>query len=207
MENNEANLSHEEKSINRSNTDNQQKTILSYFHDLVFGLAAILLVVVLLFRIVVVSGPSMRTTLQSGDFLIVLSNVLYRNPQYGDIIVASKDSFKNGEPIIKRVIATEGQEVNIDFGRGIVYVDGVPLDEPYITAPTTLFEGVSFPLVVDKGCVFVMGDNRNDSKDSRSPEIGLIDCREIVGKAILLIFPGKDIVTDKRQFDRIGVVQ
>ena len=139
-----------------------------------------------------------------GDYLLLLSSTFYHNPKQGDIIVASKDSFKNGEPIIKRVIATEGQEVNIDFGRGIVDVDGGPLDEPYITAPTTLFEGVSFPLVVDKGCVFVMGDNRNDSKDSRSPEIGLVDKREIIGKAVLLVLPGKNEHSGKREFDRIG---
>ena len=206
MSNNESPVYNEDEKGSVTKVESQQKTILSYFHDLVFGLVGILLVVVLLLRIVVVSGPSMRTTLQHGDCLIVLSNVVYRNPQYGDIIIASKDSFKDGEPIIKRVIATEGQEVDIDFGSGIVYVDGVALDEPYTATPTTRPEGVDFPLVVAEGCVFVMGDNRNDSKDSRSPEIGLIDRREILGKALFLVFPGKDSVTDKRQLNRIGVL-
>ena len=206
MSNNESPVYNEDEKGSVTKVESQQKTILSYFHDLVFGLVGILLVVVLLLRIVVVSGPSMRTTLQHGDCLIVLSNVVYRNPQYGDIIIASKDSFKDGEPIIKRVIATEGQEVDIDFGSGIVYVDGVALDEPYTATPTTRPEGVAFPLVVAEGCVFVMGDNRNDSKDSRSPEIGLIDRREILGKALFLVFPGKDSVTDKRQLNRIGVL-
>ena len=183
-----------------------QKNILSYLHDLVFGLVGILLVFMLLFRMVVVSGPSMMQTLQDGDRLILLSNVLYTNPKYGDIVVASKESFKDGEPIIKRVIATEGQEVDIDFDKGIVYVDGVALDEPYTNTPTNLVEGTRFPLVVEEGCVFVLGDNRNDSLDSRSHEIGQIDKRELLGKAIFLAFPGVDAQTQKRDMNRIGVL-
>ena len=183
-----------------------QKTILSYLHDLVFGLAGILLVFMFLFRMVVVSGPSMMQTLQDGDCLLLLSNVLYKNPQYGDIVVASKDSFKNGEPIIKRVIATEGQTVDIDFERGIVYVDGVALAEPYTNTPTNLFEGTVFPLTVEEGHVFVLGDNRNDSMDSRSVQIGLIDTRELLGKAIFLAIPGESENTGERDFDRIGVL-
>jgi len=87
-----------------------------------------------------------------------------------------------------------------------VYVDGTALEEDYIYSPTTMNEGVSFPLVVDEGCVFVLGDNRGRSKDSRSPEIGLIDTRQIVGKAIMLIFPGTDHGASAPQFDRIGVI-
>ncbi len=190
-----------------TSTKEQQKNFLSYLHDLVFGVAWVLLVFMLVFRSVVVSGPSMMQTLQNGDRLILLSNTFYRNPQYGDIIVASKDSFKEGEPIIKRVIATEGQEVRIDFEVGIVYVDGVPLDEPYVNTPTNkTYETVKFPLVVDEGCIFVMGDNRNVSKDSRSPDIGVIDCREVLGKVLFLALPGKDAETGERQFNRIGAL-
>ena len=183
-----------------------QKNILSYLHDLVFGLVSILLIFMFLFRMVVVSGPSMMQTLLDGDRLILLSNVLYKNPKYGDIVVASKESFKDGEPIIKRVIATEGQKVDIDFENGIVYVDDVPLDEPYTNTPTNLIEGTKFPLIVDKGCVFVLGDNRNDSLDSRSFEIGQIDKRELLGKAIFLAIPGEDEQTGKRDLNRIGVL-
>lgn len=180
--------------------------ILSYLHDLVFGLVIILLVFMLVFRGVVVSGPSMQNTLMHGDYIILLSNVFYRNPEQGDIIVAAKDSFNKGEPIIKRVIATAGQTVDIDFLAGVVYVDGVALDEPYTKTPTNLKEGTAFPLVVKEGFVFVMGDNRNDSKDSRHPQIGLIDCREIMGKALFLVMPGKDEDTDKRDYSRIGAL-
>ena len=184
----------------------RRKTVLSYLHDLVFGLVAVLLVFMLVFRVIIVSGPSMMQTLQNGDCLVLLSSTFCGEPKYGDIIVASKESYKDGEPIIKRVIATEGQEVDIDFIAGTVTVDGVVLDEPYINTSTNLFEGVSFPLVVDEGCVFVMGDNRNESKDSRSIEIGLIDRREILGKVLLLALPAADAITGKRDFGRIGVL-
>ena len=184
-----------------------ENSLLLYLHDLVTLLAAILLVLLLLFRIVIVSGPSMNTTLIDGDYLLLLSNNIYQNPKHGDIIVASKDNFKNGEPIIKRVIATEGQTVDIDFEAGIVYVDGVALEENYTLTPTNLAEGVQFPVVVAEGCLFVMGDNRNESKDSRNPEIGQVDKREVLGKAIVLLLPGTDGGRTQPQYSRIGVLK
>ena len=194
---------HSVESKNDKQTD-PVRNILSYLHDFVFLLSGILLVLLLLFRVVVVSGPSMRNTLIDGDYIILMNNILYREPQHGDIIVASKQTFKNGEPIIKRVIAKEGQEVNINFETGVVFVDGIELEEEYTLTPTNQFEGMTFPLIVDKGCVFVMGDNRNGSKDSRDPEIGLIDYREILGKAIFLALPGIDKTTETRDLSRIG---
>lgn len=190
----------------KKNNSGIQNSVLAYLHDLVYLLAGILLLLLLLFRVVIVSGPSMNDTLVHGDYLILLNNVFYGEPKQGDIIVASKDSFKDGEPIIKRVIATEGQEVDIDFTAGIVYVDGVSLEEDYIKSLTTMQEGMQFPLVVDEGCIFVMGDNRGVSKDSRNPEIGLIDTREVLGRAVFLLFPGKHPITEARQFSRIGVL-
>ena len=207
MDNSDLNGLETQKTVDAANVSQSHKNILSYLHDIVFGLSSVLLVVMLLFRIVIVSGPSMMQTLQNGDRLIVLSNAVYKNPKAGDIIVASKDSFKDGEPIIKRVIATEGQKVDIDFKTGLVYVDDKVLYEPYINTPTNLYEGVDFPLIVDEGCLFVMGDNRNDSKDSRSVEIGLIDRREILGKAIFLVIPGVDPDTEKRELNRIGALK
>lgn len=185
---------------------NDEKFILSYLRELVLGIVGILLVLILIFRVVVVSGPSMQETLYNGDCLLVLGNLFYFEPKHGDIVVVSKGSFKEGEPIIKRIIASEGQKIDIDFEKGIVYIDDKPMEEPYVSTPTNLYEGVSFPLVVQSGCYFVMGDNRNDSKDSRSVEIGLIDSREILGKAIVLMIPAKDENTDKRDFSRIGVL-
>ena len=183
-----------------------QKTVLMYLHDLVYLLAGLILVFLLLFRVVVVSGTSMNNTLLDGDYLLLLSSTFYQKPQYGDIIVASEDSFDNGSPIVKRVIATEGQVVNIDFDKGIVYVDGKALDEPYTLTPTTTSEGVEFPLTVDEGCLFVMGDNRNGSKDSRHPEIGLVDKREVLGKVFFLFLPGTNYGEFSQDFSRIGVI-
>lgn len=181
-----------------------QKGFLSYLRDLVFGLTAILLLFMLIFRVVVVSGDSMLRTLQNGDSLILISNVFYKNPKYGDVVVACKDSFKDGEPIIKRVIATEGQTVKIEDG--IVFVNGTALVEPYTTTPTFCNGIDSFEQKVPEGCVFVMGDNRMKSLDSRSKEIGLIEKREILGKVVFLILPGLDPFNFKRDFSRIGVV-
>lgn len=181
-------------------------TVLTYLHDLVYLLAGLILVFLLLFRVVVVSGTSMNNTLLNGDYLVVLGNTFYQEPEYGDIIVASKKSFDEGAPIVKRVIATEGQKVDIDFAKGIVYVDDVALDEKYTLTPTNEPEGTKFPLIVDEGCLFVMGDNRNGSKDSRHPEIGLIDKREVLGKVFFLFFPGTNYDEFERDYSRIGVI-
>jgi signal peptidase I len=174
--------------------------------DYLVILILFMLVYILCFRVVIVVGNSMFDTLVDGDYLVLISNVFYTEPKHGDIIVASKDSFRNGECIVKRVIATEGQEVDIDFEKGIVYVDGEVLQEDYIYSETKLYEGISFPLTVSEGCLFVLGDNRMDSKDSRSPEIGLIDKREVLGKAVFLLYPGDpdDNGSAKRDLGRIG---
>lgn len=184
-----------------------QQSLVLYMHDLSYMLIAIMIVFLLIFRVIVVSGDSMYSTLMDGDYLLLLSNVFYKDPQPGDIIVASKDSFDDGAAIIKRVIATEGQIVDMDFDNGIVYVDGLPIEEPYINGLTTRSEGVLFPLIVEEGCVFVLGDNRDVSKDSRHPDIGLIDTREILGKALVLMVPGVDDWTDQRDYDRVGAIQ
>lgn len=196
----------EENMDQRPDNDGIKNGMLLYLHDLVCLLAGIVLILLLLFRIVIVSGPSMNDTLIDGDYLLLLNNVFYAEPKYGDIIVATKSDFKDGEPIIKRVIATEGQTVDIDFDSGVVSVDGVILDEPYTLTPTNQEEGMAFPLVVDEGCIFVMGDNRNKSKDSRDPEIGLIDTRQVLGKAILLVFPGNNGGFTQREYSRIGAI-
>jgi len=186
-----------------------KQSVLLYIHDLIYLSAAVILIFLLLFRVIIVSGSSMYDTLIDGDYLLLVSNMFYKNPEYGDIIVASKDSFDNGSPIIKRVIATEGQTVDIDFEQGIVYVDGNALQEDYTYTPTNVEEGMQFPLVVAENCIFVMGDNRNKSKDSRNPEIGLIDTREVLGKAIFLFLPAADPDNGqyKPDYNRIGVIK
>ena len=184
-----------------------KKTLVLYLHDLVYMIVGLMLVFLLLFRVIVESGSSMYDTLIDGDYLLLLSNVFYQEPEYGDIIVVSKESFDGGVPIIKRVIATEGQTVDIDFDAGIVYVDGEALQEDYTYTPTNVQEGMTFPLTLQDDCVFAMGDNRNGSLDSRCPDIGQIDRREILGKALFLFLPGTDEGHTGLDFERIGAIK
>ena len=181
-----------------------RESILDYLHDLIYILAVVMLLCLLCFRIVVVNGSSMYNTLIDGDYLLLISNTFYRDPQPGDIVVASIDSFDDGAPIVKRIIATEGQIVDIDFEAGIVYVDGVALEEDYTYTKTTTQEGVSFPLRVEEGHVFLMGDNRESSRDSRYPGIGQVDRRELLGKAVFLLLPGTNRGHDSFDISRIG---
>ena len=183
------------------------QNLVLYLHDLLWMLAVIMVAFLVFFRIIVVSGPSMKQTLLDGDYLLLISNLFYHDPKQGDVVVVSKRSYDDGKPIVKRVIATEGQIVDMDFENGIVYVDGLPLEEDYVNTPTNLDEGTVFPQIVEDGCVFVMGDNRNNSKDSRSPEIGQVDTRQILGKVALLLFPGTDHGTQARDTQRIGTVK
>ena len=165
--------------------------IYDWMQSLVFALIICIIVFVFIFRIVDVSGDSMNPTLLNGDKLVV-SDVFYK-PKQGDIVIFRKDEYK-AEALVKRVIATEGQTIEIDFDRGRVYVDGELLDEPYIAEATK--NQLDFPgaQTVPEGCVFVMGDNRNQSSDSRRAAIGMVDERLIVGKVLFKIFP----------LDRIG---
>lgn len=181
-------------------------SILEYLHDVVYILALILVLFTFCMRVVIVSGSSMFSTLVDGDYLLLINRPLCGELEQGDIVVASMERFKDGEPIVKRVVATEGQTVDIDFRAGIVYVDGVALEEEYTYTPTNLSEGMEFPLVVEEGCLFLMGDNRGDSRDSRAPEIGLVDEREILGRAVFLLMPGTGTgeYTVERDLGRIG---
>ncbi len=183
--------------------DRNQRIVID-FRDLIYVLAAFMVCYILLFRVVVVIGPSMYDTLLDGDRLVLMSNSIYRNPKHGDIVVISQNDFDDGECIIKRIIATEGQTVDINFQQGVVYVDGIALQEDYAQTPTNMWEGMEFPLVVPEDCYFVMGDNRNASKDSRNPQIGFVDRREILGKAIFLVVPGNHQGTEKTDLGRIG---
>ena len=197
------------RSQKKQNTGKGQSSGLSfleYLHDIVYILGLILLIFTFCMRVVIVSGSSMFSTLVDGDYLLLINNPLCGEFEQGDIVVASMDRFRGGEAIVKRVIATEGQTVDIDFRNGIVYVDGEALEEEYIYTPTHLSEGVEFPLVVDEGCVFLMGDNRGDSRDSRAPEIGQVDTRELLGRAVFLMLPGtgRGEYIVERDYGRIG---
>ena len=163
--------------------------------DLFFWLQTLTLVLValtLLFtfvgRIIAVDGDSMLPTLHDRDMLL-LRGVGY-TPEQGDIVVLTKDFPGHvGEAIVKRVIAVGGQTIRIDYLESRVYVDGVALDEPYINESMMLRRGTIEELTVPEGSVFVMGDNRNGSSDSRISELGAIDNRYILGKAVMVLLP------------------
>ena len=200
-------MSSEKYSNNKQMKNDWKKSVMFYLHDLIYMLITILLVFLLFFRVIVVSGDSMYSTLLDGDYLLLLGNLFYREPEQGDIVVISKKSFDDGKPIVKRVIAAEGQTVDIDFENAVVYVDGFALEEPYINSPTTFNEGTLFPLTVAENCIFVLGDNRGVSRDSRDPVIGQIDRREVLGKAIFLMIPGSSHGNLARDTGRIGVIK
>ncbi len=153
--------------------------------------AIIVCVLVFIFgaRIVGVVGSSMVPTLHEGD-RIITSNLFYK-PKQGDIVVFRKDSFDD-RALVKRVIATEGQTVDIDFEQGIVYVDGAPLKEDYVNAPTVRELDFDDEITVPPGCVFVMGDNRNESTDSRSEALGCVDTRYLIGRGYIVFLPIRD---------------
>lgn len=172
-------------------TLNPRTDIYEWLQCLVYALVICVIVFVFFFRIVDVDGDSMNPTLYNADKLVV-SDVFYK-PKQGDIVIFRKDEYKS-EALVKRVIATEGQTIDIDFDRGRVYVDGQLLDEPYIAELTKNQLDFNGPQTVPEGCVFVMGDNRNASSDSRRAAIGMVDERLIVGKVLFRLFP----------LDRIG---
>ena len=164
-------------------------------------------------RVMGVEGTSMINTLENGD-RVLISNLFYE-PKAGDIVVLRKLSFSK-DPIVKRVIATEGQVVKMDFDRGIVYVDDVPLEEPYVHLEMLPMRALDFNALIDKdvggvvvpeGHIFVLGDNRNGSQDSRDEHIGCVDNRYVMGRALLLLYPGRNIDDDKSDFSRIGVIK
>ena len=168
-----------------------EKLVNSY--DWLQSLVSAVVILVLIFitgiiRPVDVDGSSMVPTLIDRDKILTTS--LYGTLRQGDIVVLTKKSYGDMS-IVKRIIATEGQTVDIDFETGTVTVDGQVLKEPYIAEPTRVPGNLQYPLTVEKGHIFCMGDNRNRSTDSRFSSIGQIDTRCVLGKVLFRILPIK----------------
>lgn len=137
------------------------------------------------FSIVEVQGDSMRPTLHQSERLFVFKT--FYQPKNKDIVIVKSEQL--GKYIVKRVIAVGGQTIDIDKETGAVYVDGELQDEPYINEDTNYYVGniEAYPLTIPDDCVFVMGDNRGNSMDSRA--LGFIENDDIMGKAVFRIWP------------------
>jgi signal peptidase I len=178
--------------------DAQSPRVAERLFDLVEIAAGAFLVVILIFtfvlRLVTVHGPSMQETLHDRDSLMI--SHLFFSPKQGDIVVIQVPNPQYDTPIIKRVIATAGQTIDFDFVNWTVIVDGEPIEEPYVNfdyrspmRSDDLPLG-SLPITVGPGKIFVLGDNRNMSSDSRSSSIGQVDVRrDIVGRVLVRVWP------------------
>lgn len=161
----------------------------------VTSVIAIAIIFTFLFRLVGVSGSSMNPTLVNSDWLI--TTTAKSSYEYKDIIIVVQPGALN-EPLVKRVIATGGQWVDVDYENGVVSIGDTketmqPLTEEYILEPATnrhFSDTNDYPIQVPEGCLFAMGDNRNNSTDSRSYMVGFIDERYVLGKALCRVISG-----------------
>ena len=175
----------------------RERGLYDWMQPLLCAIVAAVLFCMFFVRVVRVDGEFMRETLQDGDLLAVVNGWLCPEYTHRDIVIIREKTFRDGSPIVKRVIATEGETVDIDFTTGEVRVNGTVLEEPYIRELTMTPEGMQFPVTVPENSLFVMGDNRNDSGDSRDPELGFVDTRSVIGKAVFLLFPSGAEGTDR----------
>ena len=176
-----------------------RKLLRSTIYALVVVAAVSVLIATLLLPVLEIYGTSMKPNLTEGDIVV---SVKSPSLETGDVIAF----YYNNRVLVKRVIATGGQTVDIDFETGAVYVDGTLLEEDYINELTFVEEGTEFPLTVPEGCIFVMGDNRNDSDDSRDSTLGPVDTRCVLGRALLLAVPGPTADTEQRDWSRVGIL-
>ena len=182
MEENNINQSADEQGVEPKKSMGRE--ILEWIVTILVAFVIAMIIRNFIFTVAMVDGESMMPTLTHGDRLIVWR--LGYEPEKSDIIVLQQEG---KPPYIKRIIATEGDVVNIDYNAHTVSVNGTILNEEYILEPTVLRGDVSFPLTVADNHVFVLGDNRNNSSDSRISSVGQVNEDDIMGKAVLRIFP------------------
>lgn len=188
MDEQEKDLAQGQEQEKQEKTLTPQAEVYFTMQSLVGVLVALVLVFTFIGRLILVDGDSMVPTLLDGEMMVVRS--IGYTPARDDIVVLAKEGFHDGEAIVKRIIAVGGQTVDIDYGSCTVYVDGVALEEDYIKEymlqqPWQTTTHVTVP----EGSIFVMGDNRNSSDDSRNPLLGAVDTRLVIGEAVLVVFP------------------
>lgn len=182
--------------------ENKKESFLSSLYDWIEVVSISVIIVIMLFtfvaRLSTVDGDSMYPTLIDGERLIVSD--LFYSPENGDIVVLQEKNAFFTSPLVKRIIAQEGQTIDFDYENWGVYVDGEKLTEPYINRELEkAMKNYGSPdsVTVPEGHIFVMGDNRNHSTDSRDSLVGFVEYDEIIGKVVFRIFP----------FSRIGAVK
>ena len=195
-----------ERHAGKKKKSDDKMELYDWIQCLIGALVAGILIFMFLVRVVNVDGSSMWPTLHDED-MILTTNFLY-TPKNGDVVVFQTDTY-GSEPLVKRVIATGGQTVRIDPDTGDVFVDGKLLSEPYIAAAIENAGDFSVETAVPEGCLFLMGDNRNHSTDSRDDRIGFVDERCVIGKVLMVVFPsakgglGEDV---ERDLSRLGSI-
>ena len=204
------NGSSSERMSKKKKDDSARMSLFDWLQCGVVAIVAAIFIFIFLGRIIGVDGISMMDTLHHNDRVIV-SNLFY-TPKNGDIIIFQPDRDNHtGTPLVKRVIATAGQVIDINFETGAVSVaedahsPGELLDEPYILEPTHSRSDFRGPLEIPEGYIFVMGDNRNHSSDSRSSTVGVVDTRLILGRVLFLFVPGTEN-DGMRDWSRFGPV-
>ena len=195
----------QEQAAEKKEPESWESTAYCCAQALITAVVGVVVLFTFFVRLIGVSGGSMQDTLYTGDRLLVLNSV-FCDFEPGDVVVVNDYNAELNETLVKRIVAVGGQTVDIDFASGVVYVDGQALDEPYTKEPTYESEGTQFPLTLAEDEVFVMGDNRNHSTDSRSDRLGPVKEGYLQGKALLLLIPGATPDTNKRDWGRIGAI-
>ena len=182
-----------------------ENTIYCWAQALITAVVGVVLLFTFGFRLIGVSGPSMQDTLYTGDRLLVL-NAMFCDFKAGDVVVINDYNAELNDTLVKRIIAVGGQTVDIDSSSGTVYVDGAALDESYTKGFTAANDGTVFPLTLKEDEVFVMGDHRDHSTDSRRSRLGPVKEGYLQGKALFILTPGKNPETGESEWSRVGLI-